>query len=704
MLFIFALAAILFMSAAGPGPENELELVNPYAMTIPPKLQRDLETWYSTGLASRNTLGDDEYEIVVDDGPVIKDGDYVTIKFSRPVIDKKDWIAVYSPADVDITSVVPVKYTIIDKTDAAKLLEGELKVQLINMRSTFSFYFMRGPTDNPTAVARATAELSFDKDELALRPRVIPGRDTNEYQIRWTNSVAPGTKFVLQYGSSPDDLTNVVQGTSTTLSIDDLCEAPANTIGWFDLGESVYATIPNAHSVGPRIYYRIKREGTDDVTETYSFKVMTKPGSTYPTSFIAFDDLGRGSYDDLISWRSYGAASVNTSVTLAGKYQSEEMDTFGDLVWHVGDISYANGYLPVWDWYMYQLSNEAGGWANRVPYAVQVGNHELGTRWIDEDGPSKENKFSFFNNTDSGGECGMALDHVVPLPANKGMEKPWYYIETGPFVLIAASSEHNITRGSPQHEWLENTLKNIDRKKSPWVIFGSHRPMYIDSTFNEAKVPNPNNPNSGDQAFAGLMLEHVEPLLVKYKVSLCIYGHNHAVQRLSAAYQNKTVLASTPSPREIGGKQQIVNVYNKPTAPVHVVWGTGGADFTPNCAECGSKPITKPEWSEKVFYIHGFGRVTALSDNVLQMDYYSGDTGDIVDRMEIVQDLNQDWIDTINDNKRKNFAKVVGGVIGGVALVSLCVFVIRRRKTNPVPQTDEYYEPFDAGTDATYRV
>lgn len=352
---------------------------------------------------------------------------------------------------------------------------------------------------------------------------------------------------------------------------------------------------------------------------------------------------------------------------------------------------------------MYQLSNEAGGWANRVPYAVQMGNHEVGNPYVDN-APSKANKFSYFNNTDSGGECGMALNHVVPLPAGVPVEEPWHYIETGPFGLLSMSSEHDMTTGSVQYEWLERKLKSIDRKKTPWVIFGSHRPMYIDSTYVEAKLPNPNNPNPGDQAFASLMLKHVEPLLVKYKVSLCIYGHNHAMQRLSAAYQNKTVLASIATPREIDGTQRVVNVYSKPTAPVHVVWGTGGADFTPNCAECGNKPMKKPEWSEKILYIHGFGRITALSEEILQVDYYSGDTGEIVDKMEIVQDLNQDWIDVIMENKKKRLYKVVGGVIGGVALVSIVIFVIHRRSKKRVTHTVEYYEPFDTNTDATYRV
>jgi len=40
------------------------------------------------------------------------------------------------------------------------------------------------------------------------------------------------------------------------------------------------------------------------------------------------------------------------------------------------------------------------------------------------------------------------------------------------------SSEHDYREGSRQYKWLENDLKNVDRKKTPWVVLGGHRPMY----------------------------------------------------------------------------------------------------------------------------------------------------------------------------------------------------------------------------------
>ena len=40
------------------------------------------------------------------------------------------------------------------------------------------------------------------------------------------------------------------------------------------------------------------------------------------------------------------------------------------------------------------------------------------------------------------------------------------------------STEHNFEPDSRQYKWLENDLKKVDRKKTPWIIIGGHRAMY----------------------------------------------------------------------------------------------------------------------------------------------------------------------------------------------------------------------------------
>ena len=44
--------------------------------------------------------------------------------------------------------------------------------------------------------------------------------------------------------------------------------------------------------------------------------------------------------------------------------------------------------------------------------------------------------------------------------------------------FIMMSTEHNFTQGSPQYEWMEQDLKNVNRSLTPWVIMAGHRAMY----------------------------------------------------------------------------------------------------------------------------------------------------------------------------------------------------------------------------------
>ena len=44
--------------------------------------------------------------------------------------------------------------------------------------------------------------------------------------------------------------------------------------------------------------------------------------------------------------------------------------------------------------------------------------------------------------------------------------------------MVMLSTEHDYRPGTPQYDWLENDLKNLDREKTPFVLVGGHRAMY----------------------------------------------------------------------------------------------------------------------------------------------------------------------------------------------------------------------------------
>ena len=55
---------------------------------------------------------------------------------------------------------------------------------------------------------------------------------------------------------------------------------------------------------------------------------------------------------------------------------------------------------------------------------------------------------------------------------------PRYSFDYGLAHFTVMSTEHDYSPGSRQYNWLKKDLEDVDRRKTPWVIFAGHRPMY----------------------------------------------------------------------------------------------------------------------------------------------------------------------------------------------------------------------------------
>jgi len=81
------------------------------------------------------------------------------------------------------------------------------------------------------------------------------------------------------------------------------------------------------------------------------------------------------------------------------------------------------------------------------------------------------------------------------------------------------NSYTDTAEGSPQYEWLENTLEDIDRERTPWVLALYHCPLY--NSFSD---------HQGEKQQIA-MKESMEPLFAKYRVNVAFSGHVHAYER-----------------------------------------------------------------------------------------------------------------------------------------------------------------------------
>jgi hypothetical protein len=182
------------------------------------------------------------------------------------------------------------------------------------------------------------------------------------------------------------------------------------------------------------------------------------------------------------------------------------------------------------------------------------------------------------------------------------------------------STEHDFTLGSKQQLWLDADLAAVDRSKTPWIIFGGHRPMYINSGYSGKP--------SGDIEVMDLMIQHIEPMFQKYKVNLAFWGHNHVVERQSAVF-NRTVIQK--SSEVIDTEGNTIAWHEDPQATVHMVVGTGGAAFT------HSEVTPTPDWCEKFFYRYGYAKVAAVNSTYLEWKWIDSGDNKVYDRMVITQ-------------------------------------------------------------------
>jgi len=246
---------------------------------------------------------------------------------------------------------------------------------------------------------------------------------------------------------------------------------------------------------------------------------------------------GHPQMDTAVNIVFYGDMASDLFPRAAGTIQRILEEPSVDVIIHAGDLSYSMGFQFMWEWFFKVIEPAA----TRIPYMVSVGNHEYDE--VSTKSPTWHPIWGNFGD-DSGGECGVPVKKKFQMPDNGRF---WYSFKYGNVHVVMMSTEHDWTSGSEQYTWLEKDLKSVDRSVTPWVILTGHRPMYTSII------------DDGEQSVAAHMRQWIEPLLLKFHVNLCLWGHIHYYERSCPVYQGVCQSDSK--------------------APVHATVGTGGTDL-----------------------------------------------------------------------------------------------------------------------------
>ncbi|KAK7291552.1 hypothetical protein RIF29_06790 [Crotalaria pallida] len=535
-----------------------------------------------------------------------EDTEWVTVDIDHPSPSGDDWVGVFSPAKFDSSTCwpgnnnpkeqnpyvcsAPIKFKFANNgnPDYTKTGKASLKFQLINQRSDFSFALFTRGIYNPQLVAISNF-ISFANPKAPLYPRLAQGKSWDEMTVTWTSgySINESAPFV-ELNHKGRGGQSLAHAGTLTFGRYSVCGSPANTVGWRDPGfihtsflKNLWPNSEYTYRLGHRLF-----DGTHVYSKEYSFKSSPYPGQDSLQRVIMFGDLGKGERDGSNEYSNYQPGSLNTTDQII-----KDLENI-DIVFHIGDITYANGYLSQWD----QFTAQVEPIASRVPYMIGSGNHE-------RDWP---NTGSFYAGQDSGGECGVLAQTMFYVPA-ENRAKFWYATDYGMFRFCIADTEHDFREGTEQYKFIENCLATVDRQKQPWLIFAAHRVVGYSS----------NNYYGQEGSFEEPMgRESLQKLWQKYKVDIGFYGHVHNYERTCPIYENQCV---TGERSHYSG-----TVYGT----IHVVVGGGGAHLSKFSDEI-------PKWSIYRDYDWGFVKMTAFDHSSLLFEYKKSSDGKVYDSFTI---------------------------------------------------------------------
>ena len=368
------------------------------------------------------------------------------------------------------------------------------------------------------------------------------GEEKNTVRVRWITF--QNSNSVVNWVTA-NVLVNSAHGTSYTY-----------TAGGWD-GHIHEALLSNI-SAGVDYFYKVGDGST--WSKVFSF---TAPSTTYPQKIAFVGDMGAE------------PSSTSSIQRLGQMIQAKE----ADFVFHVGDISYADGNQNIWDNYGRQISP---GFASNGLYSLIPGNHEIAF-----DFASFRHRFT---NGTLYGSRDVGRIHFIGINSESVVDTP------------------EIT--DVQLAWITQDLAGAAARKKAgeidWIVVSLHRPLYCTSS----KV------QCGE--LSQYLRSRVEDIFNKYGVNLVFQAHRHNYERTTPVY-NSTIT---------------------PGAPVYIVNGIAGCregnngGFNPNGPDWRVVYVERSSGTENSYAV---GLLTALNSTHLHWKIMGDDTGALLDECYVTQ-------------------------------------------------------------------
>eukprot|EP00043_Microstomoeca_roanoka_P020835 m.254205 g.254205 ORF g.254205 m.254205 type:complete len:458 (-) comp17801_c0_seq1:293-1666(-) len=379
------------------------------------------------------------------------------------------------------------------------------------------------------AIVVIAASLTLGQSSDSTMPEQIhialAGKDasgnSNGMTISWQTQVKTATSAV-KYGLNATALSMTAYGNSSSYFVT------------YDHHVTLYKLQPNT-----RYFYQVG-DASGGWSQVLSFKSAPLSSPNMPLDFAVWGDLG----------------VVNGDSTMGFL---ESMKDSLDFMWHTGDIGYADDayihlpcatkfcYEDIWNQYM----NLMQGLASGMPYMTTPGNHEAECHspacLVDAERRETLRNFTAYNHR-----------FHMPSQESGGVLNMWYSFNYGPVHFISLDTDTAFPGAPEEHAyvlpcggfgdmltWLEQDLiqANAERGLRPWILVGSHHPMYFGNSINKP------------------FQDAMEELFFKYGVDVYFAGHKHSYERDYPTYQG------IPSPS-----------YYNPNATTYFTAGGAGND------------------------------------------------------------------------------------------------------------------------------